>query len=157
MAAVPVSLSGVLYDLYNRTTQRVIFIGDASLTGLGVGGGPIIPDQPAQPPGIWGGGNEPFPTPPIWWPGFPNPPGGGQPPTMENPPQPGDPPVAVPPPSGSSGWPVQPITPPPYIIVNYPGVGPIVVAPPATSATTPPPDAGTDPDAPYVDPRASGN
>jgi hypothetical protein len=76
-----------------------------------------------MPPGIWGGPIIP-----------PNVPPGLQPPT---PPNPGDPTTPVPPPAGSAGWPVQPIAVPPYIVVNYPGVGPVVVAPPATDATTP--------------------
>lgn len=78
MAEVPVTMNGVLYDLYGRTTQRVVFIGDASLTGLSVGGGPIMPPSGGgQPPGIWGGGNVPMPTPPIpiYPGGTPNPPG----------------------------------------------------------------------------------
>lgn len=71
MASVPVTLDGVLYDLYARTTQRVIFIGDASLSGLGVGGGPIIPPpgdvKPPEdkPPGIWGGPIDPYPGHPL--------------------------------------------------------------------------------------------
>lgn len=73
MAAVEVTISGVLFDKQNRTTQQVVLIGEATLTGVGVGGGPVIPppQQPpdggggGKPPGIWGGANEPFPTPPI--------------------------------------------------------------------------------------------
>lgn len=79
MAAVPVTLSGVLYDKTNKTQQVVTFIGLASITGLGVGGGPIEPPpdiQPEPPLVIWGGGNEPFPTPPIVIPPCPD-----QPPT----------------------------------------------------------------------------
>lgn len=90
MAAVDVTITGVLYDKQNRTTQNVVLIGEASLTGVGVGGGPIIP--PAQPPGIWGGGNEPFPTPPIHLPPT-NPPiiwGGGNEPFPT-------PPIVIPP------------------------------------------------------------
>lgn len=65
MASVEVTISGVLYDKVNRTTQPVVLIGEATLTGLGIGGGPIIPPSEPKPPQIWGGGNEPFPTPPI--------------------------------------------------------------------------------------------
>ena len=99
MAALPVTLSGVLYDLHKRTTQNVVFIGDASLTGIGVGGGPI------QPPEGGGGEGPPHPSHPIYNPGGPpgsEPPGfwgGGmgpgvkpQPPT-EKPPEPVEPPV----------------------------------------------------------------
>jgi hypothetical protein len=67
MAAVEVTISGVLYDKLNRTTQQVVLIGDASLTGLGVGGGPM----PGGPP-PW----VSHPIPPVVW---PNPPGGGAP------------------------------------------------------------------------------
>ena len=68
------------------------------------------PDQglPGQPPGIWGGGNVPFPTPPIYIPGLP--------------------PIQVPPnPPGSSkprGFPVVPDNPlykPPVGGPTYPG------------------------------------
>ena len=152
MAAVPVALSGVLYDKHNRTQQSVVIMGELSLYGLEVGGGPIIPPGTTpQPPGIWGGGNEPFPTPPIHIPPQPGQPpgiwGGGNQPfptppiyippnippvvTPPSPPNPGDPTTPVPPPAGSAGWPVQPVTPPPYIVVMYPGIGPVVVAPPA--------------------------
>lgn len=91
MAAVEVTISGVLYDKTARTTQPVVLIGEASLTGLGVGGGPIIPPgQPPSggggPPGIWGP-TDPRPTPPIA-----NVP--GLPPTTDPPPiDPNTPPV----------------------------------------------------------------
>ena len=65
MSAVEVTISGVLYDKMNRTTQNVVLIGEATLTGLGVGGGPVIPRP--QPPGIWGP-TDPRPTPPIYIP-----------------------------------------------------------------------------------------
>lgn len=131
MAGVEITISGMLYDKLNRTTQNVVLIGEATLTGLGVGGGPIIPPgggggEGGNPPGIWGGANEPFPTPPIYLP--PQLPPGVQPPT---PPKPGDPTTPVPPPAGAAGWPVQPVVPPPYVVINYPGVGPVYVAPPA--------------------------
>lgn len=64
MAAVEVTISGVLYDKVNRTTQNVVLIGEASLTGLGIGGGPIIP-PPGQPP------SSGVPTHPIMLPGMP--------------------------------------------------------------------------------------
>ena len=95
MAEVPVTMNGMLYDLFNRTTQRVVFIGDASLTGLGVGGGPM-PPGPGQPPS---GGPPGLPVHPIWGP-----------PGIELPPGPGYPPVAghpLPPPGG--GTPPAPI------------------------------------------------
>jgi hypothetical protein len=142
MASVPITLDGALYDLWAKTTQRVVFIGQASLTGLSVGGGPIIPDTPpSQPPG---GGPPGQPIHPIWGPpGIELPPGPGFPPVAGHPlpipplppgttpPNPGDPTTPMPPPAGSAGWPVQPMVPPPYIVVNYPGIGPVIVAPPA--------------------------
>jgi hypothetical protein len=91
MAAVGVTISGVLYDVHARTTQNVVLIGDASLTGLSVGGGPM-PGGPGQgggdkPPGIWGPPSG-LPTPPIA-----NAPGVGP-----NPDPPGKPPEPVEPP-----------------------------------------------------------
>ena len=80
MASVPVTIDGVAYDLWNRTTQRIILIGHASLTGLGVGGGPILPDTPppSGPPGT--------PEHPIWGPpGITLPPGPGFPPVAGHP------------------------------------------------------------------------
>ena len=154
MAAVELSYRAIEYDLVNRTARQVFLVGEAFLTGLGVGGGPMppgpgapdhiwgggnvpmpsppianVPGAPGyRPPGdhIWGGGNVPMPSPPIYFP--PQVPPGMQPPT---PPQPGDPTTSVP-----GDWPVQPITPPPYIVVQYPGIGPVVVAPPETATPT---------------------
>lgn len=136
MAAVEVTISGVLFDKLNRTTQQVVLIGEASLTGVGVGGGPIIP--PAQPPTSPGVPTHPIALPgDPWWgdslkpshpimlpgmPGWPSDP----PPQI---PPPGSPPVMIP---GSQ--PVHPITPPPAIIVDYPGVGKVLVPLPAPSA-----------------------
>src|SRR5215472_17965113 len=86
MAAVGVTITGKLYDRINRTTQNVVLIGDAHLTDLEVGGGPILPgggwpggpDEPPprpqpRPPGIWGP-TDPRPTPPIALPQPPDPP-----------------------------------------------------------------------------------
>lgn len=56
MAAVELTISGVLYDKTARTVRPVVIIGEASYTGLGIGGGPIYP-----PPG---GGPEPPYYPP---------------------------------------------------------------------------------------------
>jgi len=115
MAAVPIEVSGVLYDLLNRTTQRVVLVGEASIVGLTVGGGPVLPPEQV-PPGGGGGG---VPIHPIWGPPGFNPPGPGMPPGIgggpiipEEPPIPPDtelpdpvPPSAVikeSPPSG--GW-----------------------------------------------------
>lgn len=140
MAAVEVTISGVLYDKINRTTQPVVLIGEASLTGLGVGGGPIIP--PPQPPG-W----PPHPEHPIWPPqppGSGGPPPGGIglhpehpiviPPNAPNVPPPGSPPVII-----GGTQPVNPITPPVAIIIEYPGIGKVVVPQPTQTANVPSP------------------
>lgn len=74
MAAVPVMISGVLWNHAWRRGEAVTLMGEATIYGLEVGGGPIYP--PGQPPGIWGP-NDPRPTPPIYWPGFPGGGGGG--------------------------------------------------------------------------------
>lgn len=67
MAEVLVQISGVLYDKLSRTERPVLLQGAASLLGLGVGGGPVIPPEGGGglPDHIWGGGNVPMPTPPI--------------------------------------------------------------------------------------------
>jgi len=51
MAAKGVVLSGMLYDLFNRTTQRVVFMGQAGIPGLGMWEDPggFNPDAPGQP------------------------------------------------------------------------------------------------------------
>jgi hypothetical protein len=98
MPAVEITISGVLYDKVNRTVQPVVLIGEASLTGLGVGGGPIVPPggQPGGPVHIWGGGNVPMPSPPIAnVPGLPPMP--DEPPANPEEPKP-------PPPDGGWGW-----------------------------------------------------
>lgn len=89
MAAVEVTISGVLYDKVNRTMQNVVLIGEASLTGVGIGGGPIYPPAKppgdGKPPGIWGGPIDPYPGHPLPEP----PPGAGEKPPID----PGAPPV----------------------------------------------------------------
>ena len=110
MAAVPVQIDGVLYDLLNKTTQRVVLQGDASIAGLGVGGGPVFPPATTPPPGV--------PVHPIWGPPGFNPPGAGMPPGIwggpivppdTGPPDGGAPPEnpgadKPPPPEGGWGW-----------------------------------------------------
>lgn len=90
MAAVEITISGVLYDKLDRTTKPVVLIGEASLTGLGVGDGPIVPpEQPpgeGKPPGIWGP-TDPRPGNPISGiPGLPGYEPPGNPPEITNPP-----------------------------------------------------------------------
>lgn len=78
MAAVEITISGILYDKQAKTSQQVALIGEAILTDLSVGGGPIIPEPPKPeepPPGIWPGPGDPdfpgdgkpdVPPPSIW-------------------------------------------------------------------------------------------
>jgi hypothetical protein len=95
MAALPVTLVGV-----DQNGNAVAIVGSISMTGVGVGGGPVMPPwwpghpEHPIPPTVW-------PTPPTggsplppWWPGHPEhpippvvwptppiqPPGGGTPP-----------------------------------------------------------------------------
>lgn len=146
MAAVAVQIRGTLYDLTKRTSQQVVLMGEASLLGLGIGGGPIIPPEGGGGDGdhIWGP-TDPRPTPPIALPpGYP-----GDPPHIWGPTDPRPtPPIYLPPeqvppnmkppqapPAGTTApvpgnWPTTGQVPPEYVVFNYPGVGPIYVAPP---------------------------
>jgi hypothetical protein len=91
MAEVPIQVSGVLYDLTARTTQRVMLMGEASIIGLTPGGGPIIrppsgggsPEHPWVPPS----GGPPHPEHPI--PPEPEVPPGTPPNTVVKPAEPG--------------------------------------------------------------------
>lgn len=102
MAAVEITISGVLYDKYNRTQQNVVLIGEATLTGLSVGGGPIIP--PGQP-----GGGGLHPSHPIalpgdpWW-GDPHPAHPIVLPPNITPPDPPQNPSEPKPPPADGGW-----------------------------------------------------
>lgn len=132
MAGIKTTTTGVIIDLYGRVISGPIkLVGETVYSALGVGGGPIFPPEGGngdKPPGFWGPPG-PWPTPPIYIP--PMVPPGMKPPEA---PQPGDPTTAVP-----GNWPVQPITPPDYLIVQYPGIGPVVVAPPAEPTSEPKP------------------
>jgi hypothetical protein len=131
MAAVEVTITGTLYDKANRTTQQVVLIGEASLSGVGVGGGPIIP------PPSSGGGYPPsgaHPSHPIYYPDakpehpivLPVPPDVTVPP-------PGSPPMVLP-----GAHPSHPMVPPQAIVVDYPGIGKVLVPQPLpATATTP--------------------
>jgi hypothetical protein len=73
MAEVPVTIVGFVAPLGKSAEDQpypVVITGKASITGLGVGGGPIMPPEtPPEPPlGIWGPPG-PWPTPPIYIPG----------------------------------------------------------------------------------------
>jgi hypothetical protein len=94
MSHVPITINGVAYPKNKKDPPMpVTIVGYAWISGLQVGGGPVLPPEieqpPDQPPVIWGGGNEPFPTPPIELP----------PPT-----EPPSPPEAVKPPPDGGGW-----------------------------------------------------
>lgn len=78
MSVVPVTINGVAYPKNKKDPPfPVTIVGYAWITGLSVGGGPagpqphpehpivLPPENPGDPPIIWGGGNEPMPTPPI--------------------------------------------------------------------------------------------
>jgi len=122
MAAVEVTISGMLYDRLNRTTQNVVLIGEASLTGLGVGGGPMPPGPGGGPPV---GGPPGQPIHPIWGPPGFNPPGPGMPPgiwggpILPPPTEPPNPPTEGKPPPADGGWGWWP----PYGWGYFPGSG----------------------------------
>jgi hypothetical protein len=94
MAAIPVMISGVLWNHAWRRGEAVTLLGEMSYTDLGIGGGPIFPP-------VGGGGQPGFPTHPIFLPGEPTHP-------IVIPPQPPDPPDPTepkpPPPDGGWGW-----------------------------------------------------
>jgi hypothetical protein len=89
MAAVLTTTSGILFDKVNKTSQNVTLIGASSLTGLGVGGGPITGGG-APPTGEPPHPAHPIVIPPEIW---PNPPEGIAP-IPEHP-------IVLPPPDGS--------------------------------------------------------
>jgi len=104
MGAVPITIVGI-ETKDDGSSGQVTIVGMASLTGLSVGGGPIVP--PDQPPGK--------PTFPIWGPpGIELPPSPGYPPVAGHPLPPIPPPIDVPPgtppgtvlkpPPESGGW-----------------------------------------------------
>jgi len=116
MAAAEVVISGLLYVGKSGQGQPVTLVGIAGLSGLEVGGGPIIGQPPV-------GGPPGSPTFPIWGPpgidlpdkpGYPPSVGGGPiipvPPDSPNVPPPGSPPQIV-----GGTQPVNPITPPPAV------------------------------------------
>lgn len=107
MAAVNVTITGVICDLYGRTiTGPVKIVGEAVRSDVGVGGGPIVPPPSGGGDGdhIWGP-TDPRPTPPIA-----NVP--GLPPTTD-PPQ--VPPPSIWPPGPGIDFPSHPIVIPPPI------------------------------------------
>ena len=108
MAAIPVTIVGKTGD-----GTDITIVGLMSWTGVGIGGGPVIPpNQPGYPTFPIAPGYPPgnYPSHPIYWPGYP--PGwGGYPPG-------GYPPVQ-PPITGEPPIPTHPIA-PNYPPGNYP-------------------------------------
>lgn len=145
MAAVKVTIQGII--IADGVSKVCTIIGDASLTGLGVGGGPIYPDLHPEHPIVLppeGGGAPPeiqFPI--VIPPGTVPPPKPGYPPYVSGGPiipdttPPEIPPIDVPPPGsvtnppGNPPTPVNPIVIPKFILVYYPGYGWVIVTPPA--------------------------
>lgn len=132
MAAVPIAINGVIVDYYGRTIMGPVkIVGELVRSDVGIGGGPIIPPEgvppggDGKPPGIWGGPIDPYP-------GHPLPPIIPVPPDSPNVPPPGSPPVII---SGTT--PTHPITPPSAIIVDYPGIGKVVVPQPTQTGPEP--------------------
>jgi hypothetical protein len=81
MASVPVMISGVLWDHANKSGRAATMMGEATIVGLSVGGGPIMPE-----PGPPDSGPPSVPTHPIWGPpGISLPPGPGFPPVAGHP------------------------------------------------------------------------
>ena len=141
MAAVPVTLVGMFVFADGHTTNGN-FNGIASLSGLEVGGGPIMPTppvdpgygKPTPPDMIWGGRPPPIPAHPIV---LPPPPDGGEHPAH---------PIVIPP--GQPGYPAHPIVIPPggehpaHPIVLPPAPPDVSPAPPDTAVKPPPSDGG---------------
>jgi hypothetical protein len=90
---------------------KVIIVGEIYNAGLEVGGGPIAPGAPGQPPGYWGGVAPPYPDhglpgqPPGYW-------GGVAPPWVSHPIAPGGRPPGI--------WGGAP----PYVDIGGPGSQP---------------------------------
>jgi hypothetical protein len=121
MAGVDITISGVLYDKTARTMRPVVIIGEATLTGLGVGGGPIMPQPPSWQP------HPEHPIPPNVW---PTPPEGSTPPWQPHPEHPIPPGIWPTPPEGSTPHPEHPIVLPPNIVPPIPPDGGAVKPPP---------------------------
>ena len=114
MAEVPIQINGILWNKVWKRGEPVVLYGMASIVGLEVGGGPIMPPE--------GGGGEPgiptfpiagypdfpYPSQPIYRPGYP---GGSPPPNLpggrppEQPPEgPADENGFIKPPPEGGGW-----------------------------------------------------
>lgn len=127
MAAVPITINGIQTD--ENGSRNVTIVGMASLTGVGVGGGPILGGEPpsiwpspghpahpiAPPVGIWpspGHPAHPIELPPIVpggppvsiWPGVPS-----HPIVLPPPPTEGLEPGGGKPPPADGGWGYHPV------------------------------------------------
>ena len=149
MSTVPIQITGVLWDHAKKKGTKVTLMGDAAISGLVIGGGPIMPPDttppdPGEPPyvdiGFPIGPEHPIVIPPT--------PPGTDPPHPAHPivlpPIPPDPPIdTVPPPGGPpDGWSWQ------WLADSSQWV--LVYNPPGSGKPSPP---GANPDAPHVDPR----
>jgi|SRR6516162_1027178 hypothetical protein len=117
MAEVPVTIVGIVAPMGKASGDQpypAVITGKASITGLGIGGGPIMPppggggEHPAHPiylPPVISGPPGPWPTPPIYLPPDP----GHPPPLLPTHPI-VLPPIDIPPPDGGEEqdkWQVQ--------------------------------------------------
>ena len=117
MGTIPVTIKGKVKQTDSGAEEDVLITGDLWITGLSVGGGPVLPpDQPPPntPPGT--------PTFPIWGPpgidlpdipGYPPVAGHPLPPVPDPPPDLSKPPAFVPIWTPDTGWVVIPAFPHP--------------------------------------------
>ena len=138
MGTVPVTINGVMYPKGRSGNDAPVpctIVGQAWISDLSVGGGPMPPQGPVDP-----GYSPPWAQAPVD-PGY-SPPWAQVParpahpivlppdlPPEVTPPEPGSPPVIIP-----GVKPVQPIVPPPFVVIEYPGIGKVVVPQPVPSA-----------------------
>jgi len=112
MAATPITIVGI-ETRDDGTSGNVTIVGMASITGLGVGGGPAVPPgQPTHPIVIPPGPDDPHPAHPIV---IPEPP---TEPPIDVPPGPPVDDMVKPPPAGG-GWGFNPM----YGWGYFPGAG----------------------------------
>jgi len=116
MGAVPVTINGVIYPKGKSADdepEAVVIVGYAWATGLGVGGGPVMPPPSSGAP------EHPIVLPPAEAPGVPTHPIVLPEPPVEVPPDvPSDPSIVKPPPpEGGWGWSPQ------YGWGYFPGTG----------------------------------
>jgi hypothetical protein len=132
MSIVPIIISGVFYPKGKAAGDKPMpgtLVGNAAISGLGIGGGPIVPPLPP-----WYPGHPEHPIPPTVW---PEPPIGARPPWWPGHPEHPIPPVVWPnPPEGTTPpveppwWPGHPEHPIPPIIWGEPILPPEGTEPP---------------------------